>query len=194
MDALEAIETRRSVRKFLPEKIEEEKLSKIIEAGRCAPSGGGNRTSRFFVIEDISILDDLSKIALAEFSKMEYDENTYKSLRGAIMSAKQGKNNFHYNAPVLIIFVNKKDYGNAMADCVCAIENMMIAANALKIGSCYINQLHWLSDNEELRKYTAKLGINDDETICCSLVLGYPADGNQSQRGIQGGNEVVYIK
>ena len=49
---------------------------------------------------------------------------------------------FHYGAPVYIVTANKMGYGNAMADSACALENMMIAANALDLGSCWINQFH----------------------------------------------------
>lgn len=54
---------------------------------------------------------------------------------------------FHYNPAVLIITANKKDYGNNMVDCACALENMMLMANALDLGSVWINQLRWLNEN-----------------------------------------------
>lgn len=66
---------------------------------------------------------------------------------------------FHYNAPVFIAVANKKGYGNAMADSACALENMMIAANALDIGSCWINQLHWLDENERVREFMMSHGL-----------------------------------
>ena len=42
---------------------------------------------------------------------------------------------FYYNAPMLIVVANRRDYGNNIADCACAIENMMIAANALDLAA-----------------------------------------------------------
>lgn len=83
-----------------------------------------------------------------------------------------------------------------MADCVCAIENMMIAANDFGLGSCYINQLHWLTDNTRIIKYMMNLGLQINETICASMVVGYPdtKDGlpNRKERIITG-NSVDYI-
>ena len=47
------------------------------------------------------------------------------------MQSKKGCYVFYYRAPVLIIVANQKNYGNNIADCAVAVENMMIAANAL---------------------------------------------------------------
>ena len=53
----------------------------------------------------------------------------------------------------------------------------MIAANALDLGSCWINQLHWLTEEETVRHYMERLGLADDESITGGLILGYGADG-----------------
>ena len=105
---------------------------------------------------------------------MDMDDNTYVSLASSIRNSKKGGYIFHYNAPVLVIVANKLDYGNAMADSACALENMMIAANALDLGSCWINQLHWLDEKEAVRAYMACFGLTDEETITGGLILGYP--------------------
>ena len=57
-----------------------------------------------------------------------------------------------------------------MADSACAIENMLIMANALDLRSCYINQLTWLSEREMIRK---KLNICEDEIVCGAVAIGY---------------------
>ena len=84
-----------------------------------------------------------------------------------------------------------------MADCVCAIENMMLTANELNLGSCYINQRHWLGENPDVREYLIKLGLGSDETICASMVIGFPdtKDGLpiRTERNITG-NIVTYIR
>ena len=71
---------------------------------------------------------------------------------------------------------NRKDYGNAMADSACALENMMIAANALDLGSCWINQLHWLDEDTRVRGYLEGQGLAEDETVTGGLILGYGYD------------------
>ena len=176
MDALEAILTRRSTRKMRPEIPEISLIEKVIEAGRNAPCGSNSQKTHFTVITDKSVLDELAVIARESFSQMEVSQDTYVSLRNSILASKKGNYVFHYNAPVLIVTSSEKSYGNAMADSACAIENMMIAANALDLGSCYINQLHWLDEDPSLREYIAKLGIPSNETITASLILGYSTD------------------
>ena len=177
MDAMEAILTRHSTRKMKPEIPDRKLIEQVIEAGRAAPSGSNSRRTRFIVITNPCCLDDLREIVQAEFAAMELKEDLYVSLRNSICLAKTGNYAFHYNAPVLIVTANKIGYGNAMADSACALENMMIAANALDLGACWINQLHWLSDHRKVREYIEGLGMEEDEFITGGLILGYGAEG-----------------
>lgn len=97
------------------------------------------------------------------FSQMEITENMYRSLQNSINLSKKGEYVFCYNAPVLIIVANKKDYGNNQAGCALALENMMLEANELDLGSCYINQLKWLNEDQKILSYLQSLGMNEDE-------------------------------
>ncbi len=177
MDALEAILTRRSTRKYKKEAPDKAAVVKVIEAGRFAPSGSNSQTTHFFVFTDPDILAKMAELVKDEFAKMDAGEDTYVSLRNSINAAKKGDYVFHYGAPVFIMIANKKGYGNAMADSACALENMMIAANALDLGSCWINQLHWLDENEAIREFFGQYGLSDDETITGGLSLGCPESG-----------------
>ncbi len=174
MEALEAMLTRRSTRRYRDEMPGTELINKVIEAGRYAPSGGNNQTTHFIVFTDAGLLAELAILAKEEFAKMEIREDTYSSLKNSINASKKGDYIFHYGAPVFIVTANKKGYGNALADSACALENMMIAANALDLGSCWINQLHWLDENERIRKFMVAHGLKEDETITGGLILGYP--------------------
>jgi len=178
MELFEAIATRRSTRRFKPERLPRESLERIVEAGRLAPSGGNSQTTRFIVIEDRAVLDDLARLAQSEFAAMEAGPDTYRSLRNSIEAAKKGGYVFHYNAPALIVTANKKGYGNALADCACALENMMLAANALDLGSCWINQLRWLTDHEPIEEYMRSLGMGEDEQVCGALAVGFSASAD----------------
>ena len=194
MDAIEAILTRRSTRKFSDEIPERDLIEKVIETGRFAPSGGNSQTTHFLVITDPDVLKELARIVQTAFSKMEIREDTYASLKNSINRSKQGNYIFHYNTPVLIVTANKKGYGNAMADSACALENMMIAANALDLGSCWINQLHWLDEDDAVREYLSGLGLGDDETVTGALALGFPADGLPNRTALpRTGNPVTWI-
>ena len=196
MEALEAILTRRSTRNYKPDPVEAEKLDRILRAARQAPSGGNNQTCHFLVIRNREVLGKLIGMTETAFAKMEIAEDTYASLKHAITASKKGGYVFCYNAPVLIAVANRRDYGNNMADCACAIENMMVAANALDLGSCWINQLRWPNEEPSLMEYLQSLGMKEDERIYGAVIIGYPAtDSGLPNRNLmaQRGNEVTYI-
>lgn len=194
---LEFIKSRRSTRKFKEDAVPEELLHQVIEAGRYAPSGGNSQSTHFIVVESREVLEELAVLAKEEFAKMEITENTYKSLVNSIQASKNGNYVFHYHCPVLIVTCNKREYGNNIADCACALENMMLMANALDLGSVWINQLRWLNENPVLLKKMKELGMAEEERVYGALALGY-AD---TESGLpvrepleRKGNSVTYIK
>ena len=156
---LEFIKSRRSTRKFMNKAVLEQMIAQVVEAGRYAPSGGNSQSTHFIVIENKEVLDKLADLAMKEFAKMEVTPDTYKSLANSINASKKGNYVFHYSCPVLIVTANKKDYGNNIADCACALENMMLMANSLDLGSVWINQLRWLNENPVLLKAMREIGL-----------------------------------
>lgn len=196
MNTFENIITRRSTKKYLDKEVSQELLEKIIETGRYAPSGGNSQSNHFLVIQNKQIIAHLVKMVEKAFSKMEITENMYRSLQNSINLSKKGGYAFCYNAPVLIIVANKKDYGNNQADCALALENMMLEANELDLGSCYINQLKWLNEDQEILSYLQSLGMKEDERVYGSLIVGYPDtnDGKPLRKALpRKGNEVTWL-
>ena len=196
MNTYESIITRRSTRKYLDKEVSQELLEKIIETGRYAQSGGNSQSNHFLVIQNKQIIDHLVKMVERAFSQMEITENMYRSLQNSINLSKKGGYVFCYNAPVLIIVANKKDYGNNQADCALALENMMLEANELDLGSCYINQLKWLNEDQKILSYLQSLGMNEDERVYDSLIVGYPDtnDGKPLRKVLpRKGNEVTWL-
>lgn len=190
------IKNRRSTRRYEDRQVEKETLDKIVEAGRYAPSGGNSQSSHFIVVQNKEVIDAIVATVQSEFAKMEYDENTYKALVTDIKLSRKGTYVFHYGAPTLVVALNKKNYDNAMADTACAVENMMIMATAAGVDSCWTNQLHWLDDNVNMRELLSKYGLSEDETICCTLSLGYEkkADGSGERAPLERkGNIVTYV-
>ena len=196
MNTLEAIKTRRSTRKFKARPVEMEKLLQIVEAGRFGPTGGNAQSNHFFVISKIETLMVLKELVQNAFAKMELRDDLYKSLKNSITLSRKGHYSFSYNAPVLIVVANKKDYGNNMADVACAVENMMLAANELDLGSCYINQLKWLNEEPSIRGYLGTLGLKDDERVYASVAIGYADTESGLPNRTESprvGNEVVFV-
>ena len=193
---LPCIASRHSTRKFRQEPIEEEKLRQVIEAGRQAPSGKNKQQNHFLVIRDQKVLEHLTELVRQEFSQMEITEENSDDIGGAIRLSKKGSYVFKYNAPCLIVVANRRNYGNRYADAACAIQNMMLAANALDLGSCWVNQLRWLKDNPAVKEYLCQLGLREEEAVYGSLSIGYAdsGDGMPNRREIPiKGNEVTYI-
>lgn len=196
METLSCIATRHSTRNFKPDMVPDEILAQVLEAGRRAPSGKHKNQNHFIVVRRPEVLDKLVQLVRDEFAKMEITPENEADIGGAIKRAKKGDYVFRYNAPVFIIVANKKNYGNNMADTCCAMENMMLAANALDLGSCWINQLRWLNENPVLRQYLQELGMAEDERVYASLSLGYAAlpDGLPNRRIVSiTGNPVTFI-
>lgn len=196
MNTYESILTRRSTRKYLNKPVSKELLEKIIETGRYAPSGGNSQSNHFIVIQNKQIIDRLVKMVEKAFSKMEITENMYRSLQNSINLSKKGGYVFSYNAPVLIIVANKRDYRNNQADCAIALENMMLEANELDLGSCYINQLKWLNEDRKILSYLQNLGMKEDERVYGSLIIGYPDtnDGKPLRKVLpRKGNVVTWL-
>ncbi len=72
----------------------------------------------------------------------------------------------------------------------------MIAANALDLGSCWINQLRWLNEEPSLTEYLRSLGMKENERIFGAVIIGYPASetGLPDRRLMpQKGNEVTFV-
>ncbi len=111
---IEGIKNRRSTRSFKKEQISEEALQEILQCGLLAPSGMDEQGIHFSVIQDADILNELKQMV---------------------------KRDFIYGAPTLIVVHCDKDYRYAMSDGSAALENMYIAANALGLGACWINQM-----------------------------------------------------
>lgn len=197
MEAMEAILTRRSTRRFQDRKVERELLNKVLDAGRYAPSGGNNQYGHFLVIENKEVMDKLAVMAESAFSKMEIMPDTYSSLAHSITASKKGGYVFHYNTPALILYCNKPTYSNNLADTGCALENMMVACNALDLGSVWINQLKWLNEDPDIVLYLHSLGMKEDERVYGGLAIGYPdtADGLPNRKALERkGNFVDFIE
>lgn len=197
MNTLDIIKTRRSTRKFKDTAVEEDVLNQIIEAGRYAPSGGNSQSTHFIVIKNKQVLNELAQMVKAAFAEMEITEGMYRSMASSIYQSKTGNYIFHYNAPVLILTANQKEYSNNIADCACALENMMIMASSLNLGSCWINQLKWLNEDETILAYLKNLGLKEDERVYASLALGYPdtKDGLPERTPlVRKGNEITIVE
>ncbi|MBU3101942.1 nitroreductase [Clostridium estertheticum] len=171
-EVLDCIRSRRSTRKFKEQQIKEEELKALLEAATWAPSGGNNQSWLFTAIQNKETLLRINELLRQGFKRWVPDDD-YPGKLGVKAVAEKKDCHFFYHAPTLIIASNKPNYENAMADCSLALENLFLAANSIGLGTCYINQLHWLRNDAEFREFLFELGIPKEHTICSSAVVGY---------------------
>lgn len=171
-EVIDCILARRSTRGFTGQQITPEQLDTLMEAAIWAPSGGNNQSWLFTAIQNPRALDAVNALVKEGFRHWIPDDD-YPGKLGAKAAAQKEDYQFFYHAPTLIIASNKPHYENAMADCALALENIFLAAQSLGLGSCYINQLHWLRNDAALRDYLFTLGIPKEHTICSAAAVGY---------------------
>ena len=171
-EVLNCIHNRRSIRKFKTQQVTSEQLETLLDAAIWAPSGGNNQTWLFTAIQNEELLLKLNRLVREGFQHWIPDDD-YPGKHAVKEHAKKEEYNFYFHAPTLIIASNRPNYENAMADCSLALGNIFLAAQALGLGSCYINQLHWLRNDVNIRDFLFELGIPKEHVICSSAVVGY---------------------
>ena len=170
-EVLNCIHARRSTRSYLEQQIEDSQLDTLLDAAIWAPSGGNSQTWLFTAIQDKKTLLALNELVKAGFQRWVPDDD-YPGKQAAKTASQKEGFNFYYHAPTLIIASNRPGYENAMADCVLGLQNIFLAAQSLGLGSCYINQLHWLRNDPDIRDFLFDLGIPKEHTICASAAIG----------------------
>ena len=133
-DIFETIMHRRSIRRFAPKQIEEAALQQIIQAGLYAPSAGGRQGVIFAVCQDKEVNERLGKIKRANSQPRMATETSFVSREQPSIADDPKLTN------AVITMFAPKNFLFSVDDCAVAAENMMLAADALGIGSCYIGQ------------------------------------------------------
>ena len=100
-------------------------------------------------------------------------DDDYPGKLGAKAASQKDGYNFYYHAPTVIVASNKPNYENGMADCALGLENVFLAAQSIGLGSCYLNQLHWLRNDKGVRDFLFELGIPKEHTLCSAAAIGY---------------------
>lgn len=193
---LDTIKTRRSTRQFKEEVPHDDAIAAIVEAGQLAPSGCNVQQNHFLVIKNPEVLAKLRELVQKAFAEMKLYDNASTSIIHSVEASKKGDYIYDYNTPLLIVVANDLDNPNHIADTACAIENMMLAANSLDLGSCWINQLRWQNENPALLEYLRSLGMTANERVFGAVAIGYPntKDGLPERKPLpRTGNKVDYI-
>ena len=170
---IDVIKNRRSVRKYTDKVIAPALLEQVVEAATYAPSGMNNQFWHFCVLLSPTALEELRITVRDFFRTLEMKEGMPPFFAVCKKNAAADNFSFFYNAPALILVSNRKGYPNAAADSAAAIQNGLLAATALGLGSCWINTLTWIFDEPDIRQAISRLGVPDDHQICGAFILGY---------------------
>lgn len=178
-EVMNTILHRRSIRRFDTRQIEESALQEILQAGLYAPSAGGRQDVIFAVCQDREINERLGRIKRANSHPRMATAASYVSREQPSIADDPKLTNAFYDAPTVITFFAPKQFLFSVDDCAVAAENMMLAADALGIGSCYIGQ-GWPAFADPYGQEVLKnWRIPTDHYAVMQLVLGYPREGDR---------------
>ena len=153
---IENIKNRVSCRSYSDKKVPLKKVLEIAEAGKFAPSAMNRQIANIYVVNSKSKVEKLRNLSL-----------------------KIREKDCMYGAKTIILVAGPKDDRFTYQDCSCVLENMFVAAKALNIASCWINQFEDFFNTPDGNKVKRLLGIPEDFVVVGSCVLGYPSDGIQ---------------
>ena len=153
-EVLKCLEERRSCRSYKPDMIPEDVLNQILEAGTYAATGMGKQSPIMIAVTDQKVRDQLS------------------AMNAKIM----GVNIDPFNgAPVVIVVLADRAVPTYLYDGSLVMGNLMNAAHALGIASCWIHRAREEFESEEGKKILRSLGIEGDFEGIGHCILGYPA-------------------
>lgn len=153
-ELMDIIKARRSTRAFVAGKLPpREQIEQLVEAGEWAPNGMGIQGWHFTVL---------------------YNADKSMELAHAVAEATgSGPSYCFYHAPVQIIVSYESDKRNAFLDGSAAVENILLMAESLELGACWINQVRDVCDDPAVRKLLTGYGVPENHLVVASVAVGY---------------------
>ena len=161
----EKILTRRSVRKYAPQQITDAELDKVLEAGLYAPTAKNNQKPIMVAVRDKETRDLLSR-ANAAIMGVETDP--------------------FYGAPCVIVVLADPAFHTWIDDGSLVMGNLLNAAHAIGLGSCWINRAREFFDMEEGKALLKKWGIPETYRGVGNCILGYAEETPEPKARVEG--------
>lgn len=156
-EVLECLKTRRSVRAYEPDKVPSRELvAKVVEAGTFAPTGMGKQSPVIVAVMDKAVRNRLSK------------------MNADVLGSASDP---FYGAPVVLVVLADKSIPTHVYDGSLVMENLMLAAHALGLGSCWVHRAKEEFERPEGKALLKSLGIQGEYEGIGHCILGY-ADGD----------------
>lgn len=181
-ELIDQLKKRRSIRSYKKKPVKKELIEEIIQAGRYAPSATNRQPWRFIVITKKTMINDIAEAIKNEIRKilkkrfiLKYfypslkNQKTARFLAATVLSKEDV---LFFDASALIFIVTRKARFNDES-CACCAQNMMLAAEALGLGSCWIGFAHFLGLN---KKWMRKIGVPQGYHISAALIFGHPEE------------------
>ena len=172
MDAMVNLLTRRSIRQYKNDMLPREVIEKIAEAGTYAPTGMNRQSPIIIAVTNKALRDRLSRLNAAV---LETDSDPF------------------YGAPVVLVVLAERGNPNHVYDGSLVMGNLMLAAHAMGVGSCWINRARQVFDSDEGKAILQELGIEGDYEGIGNCILGY-VDGEEPQARPRKENYVYFAE
>ena len=168
-DVFDAIYSRRAVRSYLPTQVEPDQIHVLLQAAVRAPSAKNTQPWSFVVVQDADWLRAASERA-KRFELARLGAAAPEELRRTLTDPSF---DLCFGAPTLIVTCAERNGFHAEEDCAYALQNLMLAARALDLGTCPIGLAReWLAQPEVKRE----LGIPPGRTPVTPLIVGHPRE------------------
>lgn len=153
LETLLSMKERRSIRAYRKEQITQEELDAVLDAATYAPSGMGRQSAKIVAVQDTETVALLSK------------------LNAEVMGADSDP---FYGAPTVVIVFGDKNVGTYLEDGALVMGNLLLAAYAVGLGSCWIHRAREVFEMPEGKALMEKWGIPDHYVGIGHCILGYP--------------------
>lgn len=144
---------RRSIRKYKDAQISREELDIVLQAGICAPTGKNLQSPIMIAVQDKETIKQLSRI------------------NAQIMGVSSDP---FYGAPTVVVVLARAESPHAVQDGSLVLGNLMNAAQAIGLGSCWINRAKETFETDEGKELLKKWGIEGEYVGIGNCILGYP--------------------
>ncbi len=151
-EALEVLKNRRAIRKYKAEQITDEELNTVLEAGTFAPTGGGTQGVKIVAVQSPEYVARVDALNAKVIGK---DMHPY------------------YGAPTIILVFETPECFTHELDGAAVCTNMLNAAYAAGLGSCWIHRCKPMFEMEEGKALLKEWGLPEDLTGVASMALGY---------------------
>ena len=154
-EALDVLKNRRAIRQFKPEQITTDELDAVLEAGTYAPTGGGRQGFVIVAAQDPAIVAKLDE------------------LNAKVMNADPANTHPYYGAPTVLLVLATDASVTPVEDCSAIACNLVNAAYAAGLGSCWIHRCKEMFEGPEGKALLQKWGLPENLKGVASVALGY---------------------